>query len=178
MTTRALRAYGRAVKARREELEMTFAEVTRLGGPTRETMKSIEGGHPTRPYSATLSAVDKALAWTSGSSERKIDEAIDPVKLEDAADWNDSATQRRSDAEMFNNIAQMAARIAKETLPRKDQARIHRIVAQVRANERRLIPAADNPEIGSKLISIYRSGIQELSKIIEKLAAGKESADG
>lgn len=178
MTTRALRAYGRAVKARREELEMTFAEVTRLGGPTRETMKAIEDGHPTRPYSATLSAVDKALAWTMGSSERKIDEDVDPVKLEDAADWDASPPQRQSDAEVFNNIAQMAARIAKEALPRKDQARIHRIVAQVRTNERRLIPAADNPEIGSKLIDIYRSGVQELSKVIEKLSAGKDSTDG
>lgn len=177
MTTRALRAYGRAVKARREELEMTFAEVTRVGGPTRETMKSIEDGHPTRPYSVTLSAVDKALAWTKGSSERQIDEGLDPVKLEDAADWNASPTQRHSDAEMFNNIAQMAVRIAKEALPRKDQARVHRIVAQVRTNERLLIPAADNPEIGSKLIDLYRSGVQELSKIIEKLAARKESAD-
>lgn len=63
------RAFGAAVFARRRELDLTAADVQKLGGPSISALSHIENGRkPLAKYSpGLLSRLERPLRWESGS---------------------------------------------------------------------------------------------------------------
>ncbi|MBF6137746.1 hypothetical protein IU501_32775 [Nocardia otitidiscaviarum] len=60
--------FGEVVKARREHLSLTMAEVRLAGGPAQTTMVRTERGELDNPSKKIFSKFDTALRWTPGSA--------------------------------------------------------------------------------------------------------------
>lgn len=76
-----VRRFGRVVKARREQLNLSQAELAGLIGRPAGTVAQIEQGRrKTGPSGRTLVALDAALRWSSGSA-RETMLGGEPVEL-------------------------------------------------------------------------------------------------
>lgn len=73
---------GRAVLARRDELDLSQLDVAAAGGPSDTTLSRIENGLATSVSKITLRRLDAALAWNSGSARRVYTGTGDPTPLE------------------------------------------------------------------------------------------------
>lgn len=60
--------FGQQVRARREELGLTQAQVREAGGPSDTTLTKIESGEGPAPSRATLRKLEQALHWAEGSA--------------------------------------------------------------------------------------------------------------
>lgn len=69
MSTNAERL-GKAVLARREELDMTQLDVWQAAGPSNTTLTKIESGNATSLARSTARKLDAALKWEPGSARR------------------------------------------------------------------------------------------------------------
>ena len=62
------RAFGHAVKTRREQLGLRQDELGARGGPSTTTLTKIENGSPTPVSKATLRKLDTGLDWPVGTA--------------------------------------------------------------------------------------------------------------
>lgn len=79
MSTNADRL-GKAVLARRKQLDVTQMEVWQSGGPSNTTLTAIENGETTSLVRATARKLDVGLRWEPGSAKR-VWEGGDPTPL-------------------------------------------------------------------------------------------------
>lgn len=69
--TAAARA-GRLLRARREELGLTQADVTAQGGPSAMTLRQIENGSQTDPRPWTIAGLERVLSLPRGTYDELI----------------------------------------------------------------------------------------------------------
>jgi transcriptional regulator with XRE-family HTH domain len=70
MTDQGPGPLAEAVKQRRLELGLAQGELAGKGGPSLVTVREIEKGRMRSPQGLTLSRLDKALDWPSGTAAR------------------------------------------------------------------------------------------------------------
>lgn len=72
-----------AVRARRDELDLTQMQVAALGGPSNATLTKVEDEEGTEGISrATLRKLDAALKWEPGSARRVYSDQGDPTPID------------------------------------------------------------------------------------------------
>lgn len=59
---------GQAVRARRDELDMTQLDVASAGGPSNSTLTKLESGEADAVSPATLRKLDAGLDWQAGTA--------------------------------------------------------------------------------------------------------------
>ena len=59
---------GRAVRERRDELDMTQLDVASAGGPSNSTLTKLESGEADAVSAATLRKLDAGLDWQAGTA--------------------------------------------------------------------------------------------------------------
>ncbi|AVH20153.1 hypothetical protein [Nocardia cyriacigeorgica] len=74
--------FGEVVKARREYLSLTMAEVRAAGGPAQTTMVRTERGELGKPQKKIFAKFDTALRWVPGSAAAAYWNRETPVPLE------------------------------------------------------------------------------------------------
>ena len=75
-----LKQLGEAIAARREELDLTQAELADLTGLHRVTIGRLEkGAGKARPTRATAQALERALGWLPGSVDAVLDGGVAAV---------------------------------------------------------------------------------------------------
>lgn len=82
-----------AVKARRDQLELSQIDVWQAGGPSNTTLTNIENGHMSALNRKTAAKLDKGLRWVAGSARRVFDLGADPEPLPDLGDLSDLLDQ-------------------------------------------------------------------------------------
>lgn len=68
METEHVAALGKAIRTRREELDLTQDDLAGRGGPSNTTVSAIEQGKASTVAPVTLRKIDKALGWQTGSA--------------------------------------------------------------------------------------------------------------
>lgn len=88
VSTTHRRAFGHLVRARRGALGLTRKQVAQVGGPTSTTIDAVEKGLPCHLTAVTLSQLDSALRWPSGTAYRLYTDALAVAQhiRDDAAD--------------------------------------------------------------------------------------------
>lgn len=70
-----------AVKARRDELDLTQLDVWQGGGPSNTTLTKIENAEAATLSRTTARKLDFALKWEPGSAKRIFDQAGEPLAI-------------------------------------------------------------------------------------------------
>ncbi|WP_336794296.1 helix-turn-helix transcriptional regulator [Gordonia malaquae] len=86
---------GNAVRARREELGLTYQQIAEQGGPSSPTMLTIEQGRRGKLRPATLAKLDRVLGWEPGTAEsytsaNPTDEQVSPPDADRVAVLHDA----------------------------------------------------------------------------------------
>lgn len=91
---------GRAVRDRRNRLDLTQEDVTEQGGPSHQTLRNIERGDPGPYQSRTIATLERVLGWRAGIAER----IVAGTAPADGDEW--LATERTSSySELVNDGA-------------------------------------------------------------------------
>jgi transcriptional regulator with XRE-family HTH domain len=108
MTTNAARL-AQAVRARREQLDLSQLDVGQAGGPSNTTLTEIENGRVEKLSRTTARKLDVGLQWEPGSAKRAW-EGGEPTPLRPTRDLED--LRRRVQAAEFLSDEQKAEILA------------------------------------------------------------------